>query len=36
MMQHRVKRVVVVDDDGRFRGLVDRREMLRLLAGESR
>jgi nucleotide-binding universal stress UspA family protein/CBS-domain-containing membrane protein len=35
MMQHRVKRLVVVDEDGRFRGLVDRREILRLLAGES-
>lgn len=32
MMQHRVKRLVVVDDAGRFRGLVDRREILRLLA----
>ncbi len=32
MMQHRVKRLVVVDDQGRFRGLVDRREILRLLA----
>lgn len=36
MMQHRVKRLVVVDDQGRFRGLVDRREILRLLAGEPR
>jgi nucleotide-binding universal stress UspA family protein/CBS domain containing-hemolysin-like protein len=36
MMQHRVKRLVVVDGDGRFRGLVDRREILRLLAGEQR
>lgn len=35
MMQHQVKRLVVVDDQGRFRGLVDRREILRLLAGES-
>ncbi len=34
MMQHQVKRLVVVDEDGRFRGLVDRREILRLLAGE--
>ncbi len=32
MMQHGVKRLVVVDDDGRFRGLVDRREILRMLA----
>ncbi len=32
MMQHRVKRLVVVDEDGRFRGLVDRREILRVLA----
>jgi nucleotide-binding universal stress UspA family protein/CBS-domain-containing membrane protein len=32
MMQHRVKRLVVVDEAGRFRGLVDRREILRLLA----
>jgi nucleotide-binding universal stress UspA family protein/CBS-domain-containing membrane protein len=36
MMQHRVKRVIVVDDHGRFRGLVDRREVLRVLAGASR
>jgi nucleotide-binding universal stress UspA family protein/CBS domain-containing protein len=35
MMQHQVKRLVVVDDRGHFRGLVDRREVLRLLAGES-
>ncbi len=35
MMQHRVKRLIVVDADGRFRGLIDRREILRLLAGES-
>ena len=34
MMQHQVKRLVGVDEDGRFRGLVDRREILRLLAGE--
>ncbi len=34
MMQHRVKRLVVVDEDGRFRGLVDRREIVRLLAAE--
>jgi nucleotide-binding universal stress UspA family protein/CBS-domain-containing membrane protein len=34
MMQHRVKRLVVVDADGRLRGLVSRREILRLLAGE--
>lgn len=36
MMQHRVKRLIVVDAEGRFRGLVDRREILRLLAGSSR
>jgi CBS domain-containing protein len=36
MMQYRVKRLIVVDSDGRFRGLVDRREILRLLAGESK
>lgn len=35
MMQHRVKRLVVVDDEHRFQGLVDRREVLRLLAGDS-
>jgi CBS domain-containing protein len=35
MMQHQVKRLIVVDDDGRFRGLVDRREILRLLAARS-
>jgi len=34
MMQHRVKRLVVVDADGRLRGLVSRREILRLLAGQ--
>jgi nucleotide-binding universal stress UspA family protein/CBS-domain-containing membrane protein len=34
MMQHQVKRLVVVDVVGRFRGLVDRREVLRLLAGD--
>jgi predicted transcriptional regulator len=34
MMQHQVKRLVVVDGAGRFRGLVDRREVLRLLAGD--
>ena len=33
MMQHRVKRLIVVDADRRFRGLVDRREILRQLAG---
>ena len=32
MMQHQVKRLVVVDDDGRLVGLIDRREVLRLLA----
>jgi CBS-domain-containing membrane protein len=36
MMQHQVKRLVVVDEHGRFRGLVDRREILRLFAGDSR
>jgi nucleotide-binding universal stress UspA family protein/CBS-domain-containing membrane protein len=36
MMQHKVKRLIVVDDDGHFRGLVDRREILRLLASEPR
>jgi CBS domain-containing protein len=35
MLQHGVKRLIVVDDDGRFRGLVDRREILRMLAGDS-
>jgi CBS domain-containing protein len=35
MMQHRVKRLIVVDADRRLRGLVDRREVLRVLAGES-
>ena len=35
MMQHQVKRLVVVDDAGRLVGLVDRREVLRLLADES-
>jgi CBS-domain-containing membrane protein len=36
MMQHKVKRLVVVGDDGRLRGVVDRREILRLLSGEPR
>jgi CBS domain-containing protein len=34
MMQHQVKRLVVVDEAGRLRGLVDRREVLRALAAE--
>jgi CBS domain-containing protein len=34
MIQHKVKRLVVVDDDGRLRGLVARREILKLLAGD--
>ncbi len=34
MLEHRVKRLIVVDDGGRLRGLVDRREIVRLLAGE--
>jgi nucleotide-binding universal stress UspA family protein/CBS domain-containing protein len=34
MMQHQVKRLVVVDAAGRVRGLVDRRELLRALAAE--
>ena len=33
MMQHQVKRLVVVDEAGRLQGLVDRREVLRALAG---
>jgi CBS-domain-containing membrane protein len=32
MMQHRVKRLIVVDDEEHCLGLVDRREILRLLA----
>lgn len=32
MMQHQVKRLVVVDEAGRLCGLVDRREILRALA----
>ncbi len=35
MMQHQVSRLIVVDDAGCLLGLVDRREILRLLAGES-
>lgn len=35
MMQYQVKRLIVVDEHGRFRGIVDRREILRLLAGVS-
>lgn len=35
MMQHGVKRLIVVDDEGRFRGLVDRREVLRMLAADA-
>jgi CBS domain-containing protein len=34
MMQHRVKRLVVVDEAGRLVGLVDRRDILRSLAGQ--
>lgn len=34
MMQHQVKRLVVVDDEGRLQGLVDRREILQALAAE--
>jgi CBS domain-containing protein len=34
MMQHRVKRLVVVDGAGHLVGLVDRRDILRSLAGE--
>lgn len=34
MMHHKVKRLVVVDDDGRLRGLVARRGILKLLAGD--
>jgi nucleotide-binding universal stress UspA family protein len=34
MLQHQVKRLVVVDAGGRFRGMVDRRELLRMLAGD--
>jgi hypothetical protein len=34
MMQHQVKRLIVVDAEGRLRGLVDRREVCRVLAGE--
>jgi CBS domain-containing protein len=33
MMQHRVKRLVVVDEAGRLAGLLDRRDVLRSLAG---
>jgi CBS-domain-containing membrane protein len=32
MMQHQVKRLVVVDEAGRLQGLVDRRDVLRALA----
>ena len=31
MIQHQVKRLIVVDDAGRFLGLLDRREILRSL-----
>jgi CBS domain-containing protein len=34
MMQYQVKRLVVVDDAGHLLGLVDRREIVRLLAGD--
>ncbi len=34
LLQHQVKRLVVVDADGRFVGLVDRREVLQSLAAE--
>jgi predicted transcriptional regulator len=33
-MFNKVKRLVVVDDDGRLGGLDARREMLKLLAGD--
>lgn len=36
MMQHQVKRLVVADEAGRLQGLVDRREILRALAGPGR
>lgn len=36
MMQHQVKRLIVVDGDGRLLGLVDRREILRVIAGAPR
>ncbi len=35
MMHHRVKRLVVVDEHGRLRGLLDRRAVLRALAAGS-
>ena len=35
MMQHRVKRLVVVSGAGQFVGLVDRRDILRSLAGQA-
>jgi nucleotide-binding universal stress UspA family protein/CBS-domain-containing membrane protein len=34
MMQHRIKRLIVVDDARRLLGLVDRADVLRLLAEE--
>jgi CBS domain-containing protein/nucleotide-binding universal stress UspA family protein len=34
MMQHQVKRLVVVGETGRLQGLVDRREVLRALAAD--
>ncbi len=34
MLAHQVKRLVVLDDEGRLRGMVDRTALLRAIAGE--
>jgi len=34
MLALKVKRLVVVDDDGRLRGMVDRVALLRVIAGQ--
>ena len=33
MIANKVKRLVVVDDDGRLCGMVDREALLRVIAG---
>ncbi|HEU4370517.1 MAG TPA: CBS domain-containing protein [Methylomirabilota bacterium] len=35
MMQHQVKRLIVGNETGAFRGLIDRREVLRMLADDA-
>jgi predicted transcriptional regulator len=35
MIVHGVKRLVVIDDDGKLRGMVDREAVLRAIAGRA-